>query len=309
MTATQVTMVEQGVVVADVPCVGCGYNLRGLSKGAACPECGRDIARSLRSSRLVLADPAWLRCLLWGTNWILLGFAFGLVMLVLLGIVQSTLADADPLWQGLAVWGFAMPPGLVILWGCWRLTAPEPGRRWGWRLDFARPMARYGAVTVAAMAVLVLPLSFIHVGLVIAAMGVAGLAVTAAGFAALWYGRSLAWRIPDRLLAVQAVGLTVLYGFLAVAAIAGPLIGVLLGIVGTWAGSDDGSGPFASNPAPPASPIYNWIAIIAFFCLVLLFLAWVVCTLLCVVAGLWTLVVGIWFRQRFAKLVAIRSEE
>lgn len=42
------------VVPADVECGGCGYNLRGLAAGSACPECRRPVADTL----LWAADPA-----------------------------------------------------------------------------------------------------------------------------------------------------------------------------------------------------------------------------------------------------------
>ncbi len=47
-------------LTTDVPCVQCGYNLRGLPEGGRCPECGTPIARSLRGNLLSTADPAWL---------------------------------------------------------------------------------------------------------------------------------------------------------------------------------------------------------------------------------------------------------
>ena len=45
---------------ADVLCMSCGYNLRGLLAGGQCPECGEPIGPSLRPDRLRLADPSWL---------------------------------------------------------------------------------------------------------------------------------------------------------------------------------------------------------------------------------------------------------
>lgn len=40
-------------VIDDLPCAGCGYNLRGLSTNDRCPECGVDIT----DSALLLAEP------------------------------------------------------------------------------------------------------------------------------------------------------------------------------------------------------------------------------------------------------------
>ncbi|MGH7177418.1 MAG: hypothetical protein ACREJC_08565 [Tepidisphaeraceae bacterium] len=49
------TTIEQ-----DLHCIICDYNLRGLSGSGNCPECGNEIAISLRGERLSDADPVWL---------------------------------------------------------------------------------------------------------------------------------------------------------------------------------------------------------------------------------------------------------
>jgi hypothetical protein len=48
----------------DVPCAGCGYNLRGLEPAGRCPECGNPAAVSVsrhRDRRLRPPDPRWAR--------------------------------------------------------------------------------------------------------------------------------------------------------------------------------------------------------------------------------------------------------
>ncbi len=44
----------QHVVRRDLPCVGCGYDLKGISPDSACPECGLGVRRTL----LYVIDPA-----------------------------------------------------------------------------------------------------------------------------------------------------------------------------------------------------------------------------------------------------------
>ena len=51
---------EQCTSPEDLPCIHCGYNLRGLATDGRCPECGALIARSIRGDLLWRADPAWL---------------------------------------------------------------------------------------------------------------------------------------------------------------------------------------------------------------------------------------------------------
>lgn len=53
-------------ITHDVPCIHCGYNLRGLTPGGMCPECGNPIAESLRGDLLRYANSKWLRRVQWG---------------------------------------------------------------------------------------------------------------------------------------------------------------------------------------------------------------------------------------------------
>src|SRR5689334_22821964 len=97
----------------DLPCRGCGYNLRGLGAIGDCPECGRAILRTL------LDDPitpsAWLRTLSGGALLIsaamLLGGATAAAgLFVSRGpwvFVAFALAAAT---GAIGTWAFASPP-------------------------------------------------------------------------------------------------------------------------------------------------------------------------------------------------------
>ncbi len=50
-----------GALAADVPCLGCQYNLRGLPPTANCPECGAAVERSISPPALRCAAPEWLK--------------------------------------------------------------------------------------------------------------------------------------------------------------------------------------------------------------------------------------------------------
>lgn len=115
---------QDGRVLPDSPCIGCGYDLNGLQLAHAasdddnphanhpsaaqgdvprtgtCPECGADVAEVRSERSLALADPAW---------------------------VAGLASGSARLRQGL----LAMPVGLYpgVLWsaiGVWALTRPEP---------------------------------------------------------------------------------------------------------------------------------------------------------------------------------------
>src|SRR5712671_6226084 len=51
---------EAGIVVGDVACRGCSYNLRGLPAESNCPECATAIELSLEGNLLHFCDPKWL---------------------------------------------------------------------------------------------------------------------------------------------------------------------------------------------------------------------------------------------------------
>lgn len=52
---------ERGFIAADVPCLGCAYDLRGLAPTGNCPECNAPIASSVSGNLLRLAPVEWLR--------------------------------------------------------------------------------------------------------------------------------------------------------------------------------------------------------------------------------------------------------
>lgn len=65
------TLDRSGRLAQSLPCVRCGYDLRGLAPHGACPECGEEIARSAQSDRLRFANANWVRRLVWG-HWMML---------------------------------------------------------------------------------------------------------------------------------------------------------------------------------------------------------------------------------------------
>lgn len=52
---------SEATIDRDLPCRGCGYNLRGLSPAGRCPECSTNVATSLQPTALSLSQPGHFR--------------------------------------------------------------------------------------------------------------------------------------------------------------------------------------------------------------------------------------------------------
>jgi hypothetical protein len=90
------------LVNRDICCTTCGYNLRSLSAGGRCPECGQAIQQSLSRDNWSLASPPYVRKLLAGLAVLIFAFAAGLVRELLemafyslwhLGVLSPSAAD------------------------------------------------------------------------------------------------------------------------------------------------------------------------------------------------------------------------
>lgn len=119
----------------DVPCVGCGYNLRGLEASGKCPECGLDISRSLHGDQLVYSGSAYLASLCRGIRIIFaaliaqvallaLGIAAGAVVFGLVGGGSASPA-IETLVMGLALLA-DVAVAIVLIFGWWLFSTPDP---------------------------------------------------------------------------------------------------------------------------------------------------------------------------------------
>ncbi|HNQ22247.1 MAG TPA: hypothetical protein PKK06_04050 [Phycisphaerae bacterium] len=104
-----------GLIAIDLPCRGCGYNLRGLLPTGRCPECGVPISASCHDDLLCYGPPTWLATLqrgawliVWGTVGMVAGLiVFDLVSPLLMAVVK-------------------LAGGAVALYGVWLITQPDP---------------------------------------------------------------------------------------------------------------------------------------------------------------------------------------
>ncbi len=117
----------------DVPCAGCGYNLRGLTVDGACPECGHDRGASVdaeiaRQATHRPIDGAWARQVVEGLYSLLFSFALtvGVVFLAIWHVSNVMFDRYSPgRYVILAILAAAWVGGG---YGVWKMTRAEPGR-------------------------------------------------------------------------------------------------------------------------------------------------------------------------------------
>lgn len=233
---------ETQPVENDLACASCGYNLRGLTLGMRCPECGAEVSRSARGDLLRFADPDWVGKLASGTSLM----RWGIVASMLLGLVGSLAVGGLAVAGGYSQRSLFLLVGMVtligqvmLLWAAFLITTQEPRVSLQEGTVTARRVVRYCAVLsfVGQFLQLAAPVTAKAVFMALLTLG--GMGLTLAGivgfFAQFVFFRRFALRVPDARLADSTR--TVMWGFVisyAVVVIAG-LIAAISGIAAAGA--------------------------------------------------------------------------
>jgi hypothetical protein len=152
---------DQGHVASDLPCVGCGYNLRTQPATGLCPECGAPVAPSTLGHYLHLAAPQWVRRLANGALLLVITLCTvggASVLAVVVAFIVAAIAPSPGDALALVLPALAIAVGVVGLWltirGLVSLTAPEPTTRFRPEGFTARKLVRYGllALPIAILA-------------------------------------------------------------------------------------------------------------------------------------------------------------
>ena len=227
----------------DIPCLRCGYNLRGLSEDGVCPECGAPVARSLVGDLLVYSSPDYKASLHRGVALILMAIIAEILLVV------ASVGVAVTAGMGVAGSMGALPAllqvaslaaSIALVAGWWMFSAPDPAMLGSKKGDTPRKIVRIVLViqlasTLVSTAAQTVPASLnnpLNAGLVYG-LGIASTIAFIVGFfAQMLYVKWLAPRLPSERVFKRAGTLLwlgpVLYTVGALLLLLGPLIALVL---------------------------------------------------------------------------------
>ena len=96
-----------GRIACDLPCIGCDYNLRTLRADGRCPECGKEVAASVREFKTAPTERDWLTTIKLGFDLLVCGSVCLCCMVVALFVIEGLPRVHKPPYGVVAI------PGLI----------------------------------------------------------------------------------------------------------------------------------------------------------------------------------------------------
>ncbi|MCK4871779.1 MAG: hypothetical protein KAS72_03540 [Phycisphaerales bacterium] len=195
-------------LTANIPCIHCGHNLRGVLLTERCPECGQAVADSTRTTLLHFAELKWLRSLTRGLRLLLI---YGCCRAAVVGLrvltAWLTVTLGTDSWFSeldMAVQRMMASAGTAAIWTAWQAVAlwfmvtPSPSDISSERGRFARRIACGGLALHLIWPWVVDSLSGVISPTALLVLAIAGSVVSMVAFFALFtYARSLTSRVPS----------------------------------------------------------------------------------------------------------------
>lgn len=130
-------------------CGSCGYELRGLARGGVCPECGAEVAASLRPHALRAAAPEYLATLKRGATVVEVGAVFRVISVVVVWFSGVLISGSSKAMLGVAC---SLAASVAFVAGWWWLSTPDLRRAELESRFSLRRRARASAIALAVVA-------------------------------------------------------------------------------------------------------------------------------------------------------------
>ena len=172
-----------GKIAEKLSCARCGAYLVGSQPAEFCPECHTPVADSIQSTRLCFSNYGWL-----------VGISRGFTLIIagaILSVVNIVFGSGILLLLQQILWATVGP--IVLLYGVWQVTAPEPR-------DDVLPALEQARTRLRAAALATIPLFLVRFAETFTTLEfgyIGNIAAVVLLVFSVPYAREIARRIPD----------------------------------------------------------------------------------------------------------------